>query len=220
MSSRPLLIFGAGGHAREAAWLAEACSPATGLRFEAFVVTDDNPVRELAGRTVLRLPEVRSRFPDAAYIVAIANERHRRATAALADEAGLAAVPLVHPSAQVGPRSAVGDGALIFAGAIVSADVHVGRHAHLNYSCSVSHDCVVDDFATLSPGARVAGNVHVGSGALLGIGASVVQGKPGAPLRIGRDAVVGAGAVVTREVAPGAVVAGVPARRLRMRDAE
>jgi UDP-2-acetamido-3-amino-2,3-dideoxy-glucuronate N-acetyltransferase len=44
-------------------------------------------------------------------------------------------------------------------------------------------------------------------GAALGSGVIVLGG-----LRIGRDALVGAGAVVTRDVAPGEVVAGVPAR--------
>lgn len=47
-------------------------------------------------------------------------------------------------------------------------------------------------------------------GASIGSGATILGG-----LRIGRDAAVGAGAVVTRDVAPGEVVAGNPARPLR-----
>jgi acetyltransferase-like isoleucine patch superfamily enzyme len=46
-------------------------------------------------------------------------------------------------------------------------------------------------------------------GASIGSGAVVLGG-----LRIGAGALVGAGAVVTKDVAPGAVVAGVPARVL------
>src|SRR3954447_14639371 len=51
----------------------------------------------------------------------------------------------------------------------------------------------------------------VEDGASLGSGAVVLGG-----VRIGAGALVGAGAVVTRDVAPGAVVAGVPARLLRL----
>jgi acetyltransferase-like isoleucine patch superfamily enzyme len=52
-------------------------------------------------------------------------------------------------------------------------------------------------------------NVRVEHGAKLGIGARVAP-----RLRVGRCTMVGAGAVVIRDVAPGATVAGVPAREL------
>ena len=57
------------------------------------------------------------------------------------------------------------------------------------------------------PGARVAGAVSIGAGALVGSGAVVLQG-----LTVGAGATIGAGAVVTRDVAPGVTVVGVPAR--------
>lgn len=54
--------------------------------------------------------------------------------------------------------------------------------------------------------------VEVGSGATIGSNATVLG-----PVTIGEDALVGAGAVVTRDVPPGAVVVGSPAREREAR---
>lgn len=54
------------------------------------------------------------------------------------------------------------------------------------------------------------GPITVGSGAWLGVRAVVLPGR-----RVGNDARVGAGAVVTRDVVDGATVGGIPAVRLK-----
>lgn len=72
------------------------------------------------------------------------------------------------------------------------------------------HDCVISDGVHIGPGCRVAGGVTVGKYAWLGIGATVIDKRS-----IGEDSIVGAGAVVIRDVPDAMVVAGVPARTLR-----
>lgn len=58
----------------------------------------------------------------------------------------------------------------------------------------------------------VAKGIRVDDDVWIGANCTILDG-----VAIGRGAVVGAGSVVTRDVAPGAVVAGAPARLLRMR---
>ena len=63
---------------------------------------------------------------------------------------------------------------------------------------------------TYAPAPRLAGRVTVESGAFVGIGATVIQ-----HVRVGYEAVVGAGAVVISDVAPMSTVVGVPAREIK-----
>ena len=62
----------------------------------------------------------------------------------------------------------------------------------------------------IGDGTRIGPFVEIQRGASIGSGAVVLGG-----VTIGERAVIGAGAVVTRDVAPGEVVAGVPARPRR-----
>lgn len=80
----------------------------------------------------------------------------------------------------------------------------------VNPCCTIAHDCVLEDPATLGPSVAFAGRVHLASRVLTGTGGRVIP-----RLRIGRGAILGAGAVDLWRVAAGDVVVGVPALSLR-----
>jgi acetyltransferase-like isoleucine patch superfamily enzyme len=71
----------------------------------------------------------------------------------------------------------------------------------------IHHDCRIGSFSTIAPGACLLGAVTVGEQVFVGANATVLPHR-----RIGSRAVVGAGAVVTKDVPDGATVTGVPAR--------
>ena len=99
---------------------------------------------------------------------------------------------------------------MILAGAVATAHVEIGAHAGIMPHAVMTHDCRLDDFVTVAAAVGLAGGVHVGEGAYLGAGAQI-RGE----LTIGPWALIGMGAVVTRDVPEGEVWAGVPARPLR-----
>ncbi|MDP9123116.1 MAG: acetyltransferase [Pseudomonadota bacterium] len=117
-------------------------------------------------------------------------------------------------SAQALEFNEVGEGALISGNTLITANVVIGRYFHLNYFSYVAHECVIGDFVTFAPGVRCNGNVKIGDHPFIGAGAVLRDGMPGKPLTIGEGAVVGMGAVVTRDVAPYTTVVGNPARPL------
>jgi sugar O-acyltransferase (sialic acid O-acetyltransferase NeuD family) len=106
----------------------------------------------------------------------------------------------------------IGVGAILCPFVTLTSNVRIGRHFHCNLYSYVAHDCVIGDFVTFAPGVKCNGNVVIEDDVYVGTGAVIKQGRPDAPLVIGKGAVVGMGAVVTRSVPPGATVVGNPAR--------
>ena len=132
----------------------------------------------------------------------------------LAREEDLCLPAIVHPSATIAASASVGEGTVVAAGAIVSPGARIGASVLLNTACSVDHECYVADGAHICPGARLAGRVRIGRGAWIGIGSALIAG-----ITVGDRAIVGAGAVVVRDIAPSVVAFGVPARAVRVREA-
>ncbi len=208
--ARQLLIIGAGGHARELLWLV---SRIQGHLDHVRVAVEAGwaAPREIDGIAVEPLDAYGSRLAGVDYVVAIGDSRARERVAGRLDAAGATAAILIDPSVQRSDRVEFGPGSVVCAASVLTCDIAIGRHVHINAGCLIHHDARIGDFATLSPGVRIAGHVEIGEHAFIGIGATIINGRPGSPLRIGPGAVVAAGACVCRDVRSGVMVAGVPA---------
>jgi len=121
--------------------------------------------------------------------------------------AGFAPVSMVHPTSKLCASAEIGPGLQTMPDVIVHSEAVIGRQCLLNTRCLVEHDCVLEDGVEIGPSATLAGRVHVGANTWICTGASV---RP--RVRIGRNAIVGAGAVVVSDIPDGVVAVGVPAR--------
>lgn len=140
-------------------------------------------------------------------IVGIGNNAIRLSLTKQLDELGLPLVSLSHPSAVISSFVTIGKGVVIMPNVVINIGSSIGDACILNSNCSVDHDCQLAEGVHISPGALLAGGVKVGAASWIGIGASVRQ-----YLTIGGNTIVGAGAVVVKDVNDDVTVVGVPAK--------
>jgi sugar O-acyltransferase (sialic acid O-acetyltransferase NeuD family) len=148
------------------------------------------------------------------FCIAIGNP-HGRIRIALSDKlkaSGLRPVSVIHPSASIEDNASIGEGCQIHAGAIVGAEARIGRQVIINTKASVDHECELEDGVEIGPGATLCGLVQAKINAWVCAGATVLPRRV-----IHADAIVGAGAVVRKDVAAGTMVVGVPAKPMATR---
>ncbi len=145
-------------------------------------------------------------------VIAIADSTIRRRLSNKLAADGIAELSVRAASAQVLETVAIGHGHILCNNTIVNSDTTIGRGFHANLNSYVAHDCVIGDFVTFAQNVACNGNIWIDDDVYVGTGAIFRQGVPGKPLKIGKGAVIGMGAVVTRDVAAGDTVIGNPAR--------
>lgn len=197
-------LIGTGGHGK----VVLDALLAAGTRPDAVVARDGASVR--SGQTWMGLiiagPEVTPEMSGHSVHLAIGSGTVRQRLTSQAVDAGAVPTTVVHPAATVSPLAEVGAGAFVAAGAIVGPEVRLGAGVIVNHGAVVDHDCQVGDFAHLAPNSTLGGGVNIGARSLVGAGAVVLPGRT-----LGDDVIIGAGAVVTRDVASGQTWTGVPA---------
>lgn len=208
-------VFGASGCGRGVMPLARAQWAASGVPYELVFVDDQPPAPSINGHRVLTYTEWLAQPAQQRWInVAIANSRVRERLVQRCAADGVRFFEIRAANVVQLDDVQLGEGAILCPFVTLTSNIRIGRHFHANLYSYVEHDCVIGDYVTFAPGVKCNGNVVIEDHAYIGTGAVLRQGKPGEPLVIGRGAVVGMGAVVTKSVAPGMTVVGNPARPL------
>jgi sugar O-acyltransferase (sialic acid O-acetyltransferase NeuD family) len=178
VSREPILLLGAGGHARSCLDVIEADG-----RYEVAGLfgAPSEVGGEVLGRRVLGTDDdlvgYLGRIPNALVAVGqIKSSEPRERLFARLRALGFRLPTILSPRAQVSRHAVLGAGTIVMHGAIVNAGARVGENCILNSRSLVEHDAEIGDHVHVSTGAIVNGGARIGARSFIGSGAIVREG--------------------------------------------
>lgn len=199
---KEVIVIGGGGHAK----VVIDCLQSAGDRVRGILDDHLTPGTHILGVPVLGKVDTYANYTDYTFIIAIGGNQVRQT---LSQQLDVQWHTAIHPSAVVSQYATVGEGSMILANAVVNPCATIGTHCIVNTAAVVEHDNKIADFVHISPRAALAGNVTVGQLTQVGIGSCVRQG-----ITICGGCIIGAGAVVVKDICEEGIYAGVPAKKL------
>lgn len=209
-------LLGAGGFGREVMPYAKtsvaiALGVDVGLIDLMFVETDVPAKAMVNGHPVVALDVFNKMSGEKYFNIAIADGRARETLQKQVSESAKL-LTIRSPYMLDFACNEIGEGAILCPNVIITANARIGRFFHANIYSYVAHDCVIGDYVTFAPGVRCNGRIHIGDHVYIGTNAVLREGSSDEPLVIGTGAVVGMGAIVTKNVPDGVTVIGNPAK--------
>ena len=136
------------------------------------------------------------------------NTSSRKETTTYFEGLGYRFTNIVHPSVNL-RYVKLGKGVYIQENVILQPNSVISDHVILSCNSTVAHDSFVDKYVFIGPSAYVCGRVNIGEMSYLSVGAKILP-----ELKIGKNCIIAAGAVVTKDVPSDQVWAGNPAKFL------
>ncbi len=200
--SKNVIIIGAGGHAKVIADIIEKSNDKV-LGF-----LDDNKEKnqEIYGYKVIgKISECETfTSKDIYFIIAIGNNLLRKK---IYEEYELQLYTAIHPTSVIAKGVQIGEGTVIMANACINADAIIGKNCIINTGAIIEHDNIIEDYVHISPRAVLAGTVKIGELTHIGVGVTVKNN-----ITICKECIIGAGAVVVKDLVKSDIYIGVPAK--------
>lgn len=210
---KDIVIIGAGDFGREVAWLIEDLNKVE-EQYNILGYVDDNEylhTKLLNGYKVLGNSDYLVDLSKNKEIYGVISIQNSKVKKNLVDKLiNIKWETLIHPSVIQSRFVEIGEGSVIAAGTIITTNVVIGSHCLLNLTCTVGHDCILEDYVSVMPGCNISGNVKLKDGSYLGTGVKIIPNKT-----VGVNSIIGAGAVVIKDVDDYVTVVGNPAKLIK-----
>ncbi len=209
------IIIGAGTYGEVyLAYLQES-----GINVVGFV--DDNPdLQESSIRgvnvlgTTRDLAKLKEEYGIEAVYCPLGNNRLRVEFLQKAKSLGYKTPNFIHPSVIMHDSVKLGEGVYILLGARIMPYTVIDDYVMISMNALIAHHNHLQKGTFISTGVNFGASIIAKERTYIGIGATIMTGIH----ELGQDSVIGAGAVVIRDVPDNAVVAGVPAKIIRIKE--
>jgi len=211
-----IVLLGAGGFAREVAWLIERNNEVN-QEWNILGFVDERHSRELLAYPVVGNDDWLLNYPDEIYAaICVGNAELRKKIASkYKGHLNIHFPALVSVDARVGKSNVLEEGTIICAGTIITTNAHIGSFSIVNLNCTIGHEAMLGRYVTLYPSVNVSGDVHIGEATEIGTGSTIIQG-----INIGGHTIVGASAAVVKDLPSNCTAVGIPAKVIKVREAE
>lgn len=214
-----IVIFGSGGFAREVLQVIEDLNESwmgtKKMKFIGFLDGDnDNHGAVVNGYPVLGGIDWLKENENTLVVIGVGSPATKRKIVnEIKQNTKAKFAKLIHPKVINGDFNEIGEGSIICAGTILTNNITIGEHVILNLSCTIGHDSTLEDFVTVAPGVNISGNCLIKEGVDFGTSATIIQGK-----EVGEWSIIGAGAVVVKDVPGNVTSVGNPAKVIKERE--
>jgi sugar O-acyltransferase (sialic acid O-acetyltransferase NeuD family) len=207
-----LILIGAGDWGQEVhSWIHESIQYGVEYIFKGFIDDNVNVLAKSDLDSNLYLGPVNSYIPieNDVFICTIANLEYKEKAIQNIFLKGGRFVNAFHKSVCFIGKSQIGYGVILSPFVAISNNCTIGNHIGINLFCSIGHDVIIGDYSQLSAHCDLTGHVVLGANVFLGSRVSIIPS-----VHIASYTVLGAGAVVFRNIKESATYIGNPAKKL------
>lgn len=211
---KDLVIYGAGGFAREVALLIDQINDKEPTWNLLGYIDDDtsNINKVLNGYPVLgNINWIRNNGKEINVVLGVGSPSVKeKIVENLKEIKGVLFPNIVHPKLSLSTYNEIGNGNIICEGNILTCNITIKDFVTINLNCTIGHDATINNFCTILPNSSISGNVNLGKGVDFGTNATIIQG-----INVGENTIIGAGAVVVKDLPPNCTAVGMPAKPIK-----
>ncbi len=210
MNGKTLGVFGAGGSGREVNIIARKIN-AMEHRWERIVYIDDNEeIKEVLGVPAYTFDAAKAQFDELEVSIAIGEPAVRERIYQKVQDSGIHLATLIHPGVYIDESCRIGEGVTICEGVTITSCVCLEDNVYVQPHSVIGHDIHIGRHTMVGANVEIGGADRIGERVFIGFLAGTLQG-----LTIGDDVEISAGSLVFRDIEPGMIVMGNPARVIR-----